>query len=385
MGCTQIKNRVYDDSLFPASDLPSTNVKSIASLCEIPSSEKSTATGTPSLPNIYNLSSGFCGKITPIKMNQVLFHFDLSSMRFISFDMNTKDWTVNDLTKTRFLVRGEGSAKFDFDIIKDILMGLRNYSLIAIDAKHIELIGPRHFQYNITLNYFEKKPSMNVAGVKNPCLAFTGRRLFAFSGEQKSEYCRNAEVYDMNSNTWTSVEDMPSPHGKGAACCFLSNLNIVKVLIAGGYSQKKPLIASFDLSIYDDFRKGWMTIDIQCQVFSLRAMPNPSIFVTEDGIIHLQETRGGYDHYELKLHKRKLVRKPELDRMVDSRQYEIIRANRGENEEVGFLAKIRQESGEPIRKSAPEYCVAICDGKFKEWSEKYVFTNKKLKAKTCIR
>lgn len=384
MGCSPSKsNRVYDSSPLAKActvpDPPNNSTKSLPSLTDLPLIDKTLSSIAPS--NAFNLSSGFFGKISPIKINQPLFHFDVLNMQFVSFDLETKEWTVNDLTKARFIEKTDNNSTVDFR--RDILSRVSYFSAIAVDSKKIALIGPDHLHYNIALNCFVRKPRMSAKGVRNPCLAFTGRRLFAFSGEQKNEYVTNAEVYDMNAQTWVTLKDIPAPHGKGSACCFLSNLNIVKVLIAGGYSEKNPLsVASSELHIYDDWRKDWMTISITHPVISrFQAIPSPSVYVTEDGNIHIQQTRDGHDHYVIKFQKKKLIKTQDMKKLAENKEFHILRASKGMGEDIGFLLNVNKET--KGRKSGTEYRAVVCDDGFNGWKQSYTMTRSSI-AKSCI-
>lgn len=375
MGCNPTKNKIFDSSkILTTTDLAEPHSKTMHSLPDILTTEKS---ADLSSANIQNLTSGLCEKISPIKTNQILFHFDTEAMLFVSFDLETKEWTTNDLTKARVFhsTRAITSSSIiqKTEEVNDILTRIKQFSQSFISPNKIALVGPKHCHYYLEHNCFVRKPSMNSRSIKRPCLAFTGRRLFAFSGEQKDKFSTNAEVFDMNSETWTSLKDTPTPHVNGAACCFFGEFNVVKVLVFGGYSHRKPPRPSHEMHLYDDVNKEWRVLELTRTVISrFQAISKPSIYVTEDGTIHIQQLSNGHKHFELKLQKRLLVKNENLNKGLDSKEFKLVQSNKNCREEIGVLLKSREPSTIlKAQEEAPGYSVLLTDDKGQEWTQRF--------------
>mgnify|MGYP000907624913 FL=1 len=366
MGCAPTKNQIYDES-NPIKPLAldiilNANAKTAPSLNDLSFSEKLPQSAPHSY---YNLSSTFRSRIVPIKLNQVLFHFDTTSMQFISFDLNTEKWTTNNLSEARLVeVNQSSNLSALTDIRRHILDKLSSYSMVAVDTNKIEIIGPAHFQYNISLNCFIVRPPMKAIGIKKPCLAFTGRRLFAFSGEQKNDYVSNSEVYDFNSKTWSTLKEVPAPHGKGAACCFFGDSNVVKVVIAGGYAQKDPLTVSREIHLYDDYKREWSSFEIyRSGVAQFPGVIDLSVYIGKRGIIHLQQMTEEAGHYEINFYNGQLLKAPSIKETISKfKEFDMLQLGKDNRGESGMLLFAKElYGGSKAAKLCPDYYALVSD------------------------
>ena len=378
MGCSVVKGKIHDEGTLVKKTANhgswSARPKTLRTDSqEIWFSDKSMLNHTSSA-NFYTLAGTFNEKVKALKGSEIAFHFDISKMQFICYDFAKKKWTTNDLTQARTL-NVTNSLDEGFDLERDLISRLDCYTLLAIDENKIEIVGPSHFQYHISLNTFSTRPSMSTKALKAPCLAFSGRRLFAISGEQHNNYTPSAEVYDMNSKSWTRLEELSQPHGKGLSCCFLSDRKLLKVLVAGGYCSKNPLTPSTDISIYDDHSKRWLTYEFsKTDIPLLPAFTEGAIYISEGGMVNIQLTKGTADNYELNLAKGQLAKVRSMNRVAESHELEILRVTSSIDGDLGFLfgAKDSVSSGiklSSFKKAAAEYYTSTTSPSLHKWSQ----------------
>ena len=346
--------------------------KTVASIQDLAGADRSPLFNTSS-DGPCSLAGSLKCKIDPLRGCEIAFYFDSASLKFISYNFLKRTWLVNDLTQAT-TVNMMHITHEKFNLQRDLIARLECYSLLAIAENKIEIVGPSHFQYHIGLNCFSARPPMTIKGLKFPCLAFSGRRLFAISGEQNNGFIPSAEVYDMNSKRWSRIEEMPSAHGKGLSCCFLSDQKLLKVVVVGGYSSKDPLTPSHSVSVYDDLNKKWMTFDfLRACLPKIPVLSDAVIYVCDKGLIHIQSTRDNMDHYELNLSKGQLTKTRSTSRFYDACEFEILKLSSPGNGEIGMLLKNRDSNPSLIqlaqsRKSLPEYYVVTSNYPMSEWA-----------------
>ena len=261
-----------------------------------------------------------------------MFFFDFSKRTFEYYEPEKSLWKSNDLNTAKndcpknplMFYNNETGNKGQAE------EQLSNMSFALVGNGSVHIIGGFHplfsnLEYNIAQNTFTQKAKM-LKNANNPNLCHMDRFIYSLSGDEIDNYGTRFDRYDTVKNEWNEFPPLPQPHGFGAALCVVTNSDkvntmgvrsTVKVVVAGGLSQKLPRKYNSAMSIFDFRDMAWGQIAFDSLFERVPRFVKSPLVQDEAGKIHILGAEGTAECYVIDIEKKTANKHGKLSRGDD--------------------------------------------------------------------
>lgn len=238
----------------------------------------------------------------------ILFYIDEKKKLLCVLDLKTRKWTKNQLLKAHFEHTNADLSLFGVCLFRnEVLSWLQNSILIPIDDQTIHVIGHYHLKYNIVKNCFYLQEGQNNR-ITNQTVCYGNKNIFCISGEQDGSYVTQCDQYDIKREVWVPMPNIPSPHVKGSAVCYLCPefKDTFKVVVMGGLSSKIPTLFNYNISIFDFKQKEWETIPLMKMTTKPPKFYQAPLYQSNEGNLFIFGAESDSACYEINLEENKI-------------------------------------------------------------------------------
>mgnify|MGYP000846910111 FL=1 len=340
---------IYDEPMNEHSDVSfqkEIRPHATRSIHSMPRLSTSTS-GRSSLTKANNNSKAQASSTLPLAWQKaplpsILYYLDETSHVLCILDPKTGRWKKNELKLARCSHPHFSLSSFGAIVFRnEILSHLEKSALVPVDDDTIHIVGRYHLEYQVSKNNFKLLGERPIK-FSNPTVCYGNSKIYFLSGEKDRKYVTTCAVYDCETNSWSSLPDLPAPHVNGSACCYQDPLkpNSFKLIVIGGYSSNN--INNQQVSVFDFDTYAWETFALPDSGSPLPKINKPPLFQDDNGALLVLDSDGIF--YDLDVNKKRFKKAEGIYAVRDFSSKAVVSYCRTENNQLAMLTKSVQKS-----------------------------------------